>query len=165
MKKTVLAVALVLAAGAAQAQIKIEQPWTRATAPSAPNGAAFMTLVNPSSAPAERLIAAESSVARVVELHSHVMDGSVMRMRKVDGIDVKAGESVKLEPMGFHVMFLGLKAPLKEGDSVPLTLVFQNAGRIEIAATVAKAGAAGPGMDGAMGGHHQHMQHAPPKTN
>ena len=165
MKQTALVLALVLAAGAVQAQIKVEQPWTRATAPSAQNGAAFMTLVNPAGSPAERLLAAESSVAKTVELHNQVMDGNVMRMRKVDGIDVKPGESVKLDPMGLHVMFLGLTAPLKEGSSVPITLVFQRAGRIEIKAEVAKAGAGGPGMGGAMGGQHQHMHHAPSKTD
>lgn len=165
MKKFLIVSAMVFAASAAQAQVKIEQPWTRATAPSAANGAAFMVLVNPPGGAADSLIAADTAVAAKVELHNHVMDGNVMKMRKVDAIEIKPGATVTLEPMGYHVMLLGLKGPLKEGESIPLTLTFAKAGKIEIKAPVMKAGASMPGMGGMGGGMQQHMHHAPAKTN
>ena len=166
MKTIFLTIALALVASAATAQVKIEQPWTRATAPNAQNGAAFMAIVNPFSGQGDSLVAAESKAAKTVELHNHVMDGNVMRMRKVDAIEIKAGATVTLEPMGYHVMLLGLTGPLKEGASIDLTLVFAKAGRVEVKAPVLKAGASMPGMTGGgQGGMHQHMHHAPAKTN
>jgi len=168
MKKLSLFFWLVLSATAATAQVKVEQPWTRSTAPNAQNGAVFMTLVNPAGGAADSLVSAESKAAKVVELHNHIMDGNVMRMRKVDAIEIVAGATVKLEPMGFHVMLLGLNGQLKEGEAIDLTLVFAKAGRMAIKAPVMKAGATMPGAGMGQGGHqhmqgmqggHQHMQH------
>jgi copper(I)-binding protein len=79
-------------------------------------------------------------VSRTVELHEMKMDGDVMRMRQVAAVDVPAGGSVALEPGGLHVMLLGLKAPLKEGDRFPMTLRFEKAGEVKVEVHVEAAG-------------------------
>jgi copper(I)-binding protein len=72
------------------------------------------------------------------------MDGNVMKMRSLDGIDLKPGQSLVLKPMADHIMLFGLKEPLKEGDLVKLTLTFEKAGPIEVEATVEAPGSMGP---------------------
>jgi copper(I)-binding protein len=93
---------------------------------------------------ADKLISAVSSVAGRVEVHTHIMDGNVMKMRRVDALDIKAGEARILKPMSDHIMLFDLKAPLKEGELVKLTLTFEKAGPIEVEATVEPVGANGP---------------------
>ena len=83
-------------------------------------------------------------MAGAAELHNHIMENGIARMRRVDAIDVPAGNSVTLKPGGYHLMLTDLKAPLKEGDLVKLTLVFEKAGEIEVEATVGPLGAMGP---------------------
>jgi hypothetical protein len=107
---------------------------------------------------ADRLVSAGTPVADTTELHTTVRDGDVMRMRPVAGIDLPAGRPVALSPGGLHVMLLGLRAPLKEGETIPLTLTFERAGTIEVRVPVARAGATG-GM-GNTGGH-PHAPQAP----
>jgi copper(I)-binding protein len=107
-----------------------------------------MTLRNRGAAP-DRLIAAASPVARVVELHTHIREGEVMRMRPVPDIPVPAGQTVELRPGGLHVMLIGLTAPLVEGARVPLTLRFERAGEVAVDLAVEAAGARGAG-------HHRH---------
>lgn len=126
-----------------QGPIEIGHPWARASAPMAQAGAAFMTLTN-RSAEDDRLIRAEADLSETVELHTHLMDGGIMRMREVEAIAIPAGGTTDLKPGGLHVMFLGLKQPLTEGKSFPLTLVFEKAGTIEVAVSVAPIGAPGP---------------------
>ena len=106
-----------------------------------------MTLQNAGST-ADRLLKAESPVAANAELHTHVKDGDAMRMRPVNDVPVPAGGTTKLEPGGYHIMLIGLKQPLKEGERLPLTLTFEKAGKISIDVPVQKAGASG--------GHHHH---------
>lgn len=118
--------------------ISIEQPFARATP--AKMGGAFMTLVN-AGGNGDKLIKAASPVAESVELHTHVKEGEVMRMRPVDGIDIAAGGRTALEPGSYHVMLIGLKQPLKEGATFPLTLTFEKAGTVTIAVPVVKPGA------------------------
>jgi copper(I)-binding protein len=101
------------------------------------NGAAYMTITAQGGA-GDRLIAAASPAANRAELHTHIMEGNVMRMRQVQGIDVKPGETAALKPGGFHVMLLGLKQPLVEGQSFPLTLTFEKGGRIDVEVKVQK---------------------------
>lgn len=111
--------------------LKIDHPWARASAGKAANGAAFLSVVN--SGADDRLVAAETPVADRAELHTHTMENGVMKMRQVEGgIAIPAGQTVMLQPGGLHVMLFGLKAPLKEKDSVPLTLTFEKAGSVKV---------------------------------
>jgi periplasmic copper chaperone A len=120
---------LTLIASPAMAQITISDAWTRATAPGAKIGAGYMTIRNASKS-ADRLIAASSPAAEKVEPHVTAKDGAIFRMREVKGYDIPAGGSFELKPGGAHLMLMNLKAPLKEGDKVPLTLRFEHAGEI-----------------------------------
>lgn len=137
---------------ASAGNIRIEQPFARATP--AKMGGAFLTLVNGGNT-ADRLVKAASPVADSVELHTHVKDGDTMRMRPVDGIDIAAQGRTALEPGSFHVMLIGLKQPLKEGASFPLTLTFEKAGPVTLQVPVLKAGASPSGMSMG-GGEHKH---------
>ena len=142
----VLAVAL-SAAGALAGDVKVgditvEGPWARASAGPAKAGAAFMT-VNNAGAAVDKLIAASTTVADKAELHTHIKEGDIMRMRPVDAIDVPAGGVAELQPGGLHVMLMGLKQPLKEGEAFPLTLTFEKAGQLTVEVMVMGAGAMG----------------------
>jgi copper(I)-binding protein len=144
----------VAAAEPGGASVQVVEPWARATAATAKTGAAYMILRNTGAA-GDRLVAASTPVAGRVELHTHVKDGDVMRMRKVEAIDVDAHGSAKLEPGGLHVMFFDIKAPLKEGQKFPLTLKFEKAGEIATEVAVRSAGAASSSghMEHSEGGH------------
>ena len=123
--------------------LKIIHPWTRATAPGAVAGGGFLKIEN--TGDADRLIGAAADVSAVVELHTMVMDGEVMRMRKLDkGIELPAGATTELKPGSLHIMFIDLKAPLKEGTNFPLTLKFEKAGEIKVDMPVGALGAATP---------------------
>lgn len=148
-RRTLLAAAAAIVALPAVAQdtrvggITIGAPWTRAAGANA-NGAGFMTLRNGGPEP-DRLISAASPAARVVELHTHIREGDVMRMRPVQDIPVPAGQAVELRPGGLHIMLIGLTAPLQVGSRVPLTLRFERAGEVRVELAVQAAGARGPG--------------------
>jgi len=116
----------------------IDHPWARASIGKAPNGAAYMTIVTQGNE-TDRLLAVESDVAKHAALHTHLMEDGVMKMRPVEAIEVASGEPTLLKPGGLHVMLMGLKAPLVEGESFPLTLVFERAGRIEVEVTIENA--------------------------
>jgi copper(I)-binding protein len=110
---------------AARQAIAVTNAWARETAPAQVNGGGFLTITNKGQA--DRLVSASSTVAPTVQLHTMSMDGGVMRMRELpDGIPVPAQSVVELKPGGMHIMFIGLKAPLKPGQSVALTLRFEN---------------------------------------
>ena len=109
----------------------IDHPWARASIGKAPNGAAYMTITTEGTE-TDRLLAVESDVANRVELHNHLMVDGVMKMRPVAAIEVAPGEPTLLQPGGLHVMLMGLKAPLKKGESFPMTLVFERAGKVEV---------------------------------
>ncbi|MEO1193867.1 MAG: copper chaperone PCu(A)C [Pseudomonadota bacterium] len=123
--------------------ITADHPWARATAGQAPNGAAYMTLTN-SGASADYLIGASGDVARRIELHTHTLVDGVMQMREVTKIQVAPGEPSVLQPGGLHIMLIGLKEPLKEGERVPLTLTFEKAGEMQIEVAVESVGAMEP---------------------
>ena len=138
--------------------VTVSHPWARATPKGAKVGAAYLEIKTDAKT-ADRLIGAKSTVAGKVELHTHIHEGDVMKMRKVEAIEIKAGSSHVLKPSGDHVMLLDLKQPLKEGDLLKLTLVFETAGEIEVEATVEPVGAKGPhGMDHQPG--HENMDHS-----
>ena len=128
---------LVALSGLAAAQVAVKDPWVRATVPQQKATGAFMQL---ETRQATRLIEARSPVAGVVEIHEMKMENNVMKMRQVDGLDVPAGKAVDLKPGGYHVMLMDLKEQMKEGASVPVTLVFEGADKkretVEVKATV-----------------------------
>ncbi|MBF0621240.1 MAG: copper chaperone PCu(A)C [Magnetococcales bacterium] len=126
-------------------KVSVHMPWARATPGHARAGAAFMVLDNPT-ATADRLVAAYAGVSKTVELHTHIQEGAVMRMRQVPHIDLPAGEKVELRPGGLHIMFIGLNAPLSEGERFPLTLEFSQAGKIDVEVHVKGAGSDHSGM-------------------
>ncbi len=137
--------------------LRVIQPWARATAPGAASGGSFLKIENKGAA--DRLVSASGSVSDEVQLHSMRMDGNVMRMEKLDkGIEIPAGGSVELKPGGLHIMLIGLKRPLKEGERFPLTLRFEKAGELGIEVETGSLGAAGPGAAGSGGmDHTKHM--------
>jgi periplasmic copper chaperone A len=152
-----------VAGDAAIGAIQIKSAWARATPPGAPAGGAFASIVNTGTAE-DTLVGVAADVAKTVELHTHVMDGAVMRMRAVPSIPVGPGQTVALAPGGYHVMLIGLKQPLKAGEHFPLTLTFQHAGPVTVTVDVAAIGAAGPVADMPMmhdPAHHQQMMQDP----
>src|SRR5215469_8160071 len=138
-----LAASLVVASAAlAQTnQLDVNNAWARATPGKAENGAAYLTIQSPTP---DRLLTVSSPVARKAELHTMSMEGMVMKMRPLAGVDIPAGQPVTLKPGGQHVMLLGLDAPLREGQSFPLTLTFEKAGTLTVTVVIEKPGAAGP---------------------
>jgi len=116
-------------------------PWTRA-ARAGGQGAGFMAIRNNGDQP-DRLVSATTPAAPTVELHTHVRDGDVMRMRPVTDISVPAGQTVRLQPGGLHLMFIGLFQELRQGQSVPVTLVFERAGSVTVQMEIQAAGARG----------------------
>src|SRR5258708_35394531 len=126
------------------AALEITQPWTRATPPTAPSGGGFLTITNKGATP-DRLIAVRSPTAGKVEIHEMKMDGNVMRMRELEkGIEIPPGATVELKPGGFHIMFMGLKAPFAKDAKVPATSALEQTGSIDIELTVQALGAQPP---------------------
>jgi len=147
-----IAILIVAASGAvlAQAQehkqgpLTVVQPWSRATAPSQKTGGVFLRIENAGGQP-DRLVGVESKIADTASLHAMIRDGDVMKMRPVvGGIDVPANGHVMLAPGGRHVMLIGLREQLVKASTIPLTLIFERAGRIEIEAIIEAAGSRGP---------------------
>ncbi len=137
MNKMLFVLALLFSASVladAAATVTVEKPFARKAMQAQRNSAAFMTLRN--SGPAVAIVAAESPVADIVELHTHIHDKGVMRMRKIDRIELPAGGEVTLQPGGLHVMLLGLKQDLNEGDTISVTLKFSDGSQKTIEAPV-----------------------------
>lgn len=127
--------------------VTVVHPWARATPKGAKVGAAYFE-IRTAEGTTDRLIGGKSPVAGKVEIHTHIHDDGVMRMRKIPGVDLAANSSHVLKPSGDHLMLLDLKGPLKEGETLKITLVFEKAGEIEIDATIEPIGARGPhGLD------------------
>ena len=147
-----------LAHEASNAGVTVAHPWARATPGGVTNGAAYLE-IKTADGVADRLISAASPVAGRVEIHTHIKDGDVMRMRRVDSLTLKPATSMILKPSGDHVMLMDLKAPLKEGDLVKLTFVFEKAGPLEVEATVEPIGATGPHGMAHHPGHEPAMDH------
>lgn len=126
MRKLLLASALVFSSFSfANEAIIIEEPFARAVPPGQPNSAAFMTLKNESS-DIVRIISATSNVSEVTELHTHTEVDGVMQMRQIDAIEIPAEGMTELKPGGLHVMLIGLTQNLAEGDTVEVTLNFED---------------------------------------
>ena len=152
IRRLMCGVALTLASLAASAHsykigsIGIDDPRARPTVAGQQVGGAYMTIVNKGAA--DRLLSATTAVAAAVQVHTMAMDGDVMTMREVDAVDLGAGQTVEFKPGGFHLMLMGLKAPLKNGDKFAMTLRFEKAGKLEVMVHVepvsAPSGAAAP---------------------
>lgn len=128
--------------------LTIEKAGARAMLPGQPAGGGYLTIVNEGAAP-DRLVSASSPAAGKVEIHTMEMDGGVMKMRPLpDGLEIPAGGTVALEPGGRHLMFLDVKTPFEEGASVPVTLDFEKAGKVDVTLPV------GPARGGGHEGHH-----------
>lgn len=124
-KVAFLAAGVLLAATAtAHAQVSVAKPWVRTTVAQQTTTAAYLTIT---SAQGGKLVSASSPIAANVDLHEMKMAGDLMKMRAVDTLPLPAGQAVKLKPNGYHLMMTGLKAPVKAGDTVPLTLVVEDA--------------------------------------
>ena len=159
-KSTLIAVSLMLAffSGSlladAAADISVSGAYVRATAPGQANGTAFMTLHN-GSMQAYSLVDAEGDAAKAVELHTHINVDGMMKMRRIDKIDLPAHGEVVLKSGGHHVMLIGLKQMAKEGDSIHLSLVFNDGSKKMVNVPVKK-------MSMQMGStDHQHDMHKP----
>lgn len=119
----------------ADSPIKVEDPYVRLVPTGTPNTGAFMVIKNTGNAD-RKVLKAESPVSKVVELHNHINDNGVMRMRPVADIEVKAKGEAVLQPGSLHVMLIGLKQDLKEGDVVPITLKLDDGSATKIEAPV-----------------------------
>ena len=151
------AAALLFVAFAAQAHeykagdLTIEHPWARPTAGSMMMGAAYLTLKN-AGKEADTLKSVSSPDAEMVEIHENIHDeGGVMRMRPVEGgLAIPAGGTVAFEPGGYHLMLIGLKHNLEDGQTMPLKLSFAHAGDVDVEVKVEKK----PDADSGMHEHH-----------
>lgn len=122
--------------------LRIVNPWTRA-AGQGMQGGGFLIIRNTGAVP-DRLVSATSPAAGRLELHTHIRDGDVMRMRPVNDIPVPAQGEVTLQPGGMHLMLIGLTQPLNDGQHIPVTLRFEQAGEVTIQLAIQAAGARTP---------------------
>lgn len=114
--------------------LRIDHPYATPTPPGAANGAAYLRDIQNTGDQPDRLIGATTPVARTVEIHRSVIDAqNVMRMRAIDGLDLPAKTEVQMRHGGErHLMLIGLKEPLKDGDRFPMTFRFEKAGEREV---------------------------------
>lgn len=126
----------------AAAQVAIERPWARATAPGARVAGGYMVIRNRGAA--DRLLSASSPASAKVELHVHVHDNGVMKMHEVSAYDVPAKGAFELKPGGAHLMFADIKRPFKEGEKVPVKLKFEKAGEVSAEFHVGRLGGSEP---------------------
>lgn len=134
------------------ADVRVEDPYARAVPPGQPNSAVFMVLTNSGAEP-RALVAAESDAAGTVELHTHSLADGMMKMRRIERIELPAGLPVTLKPGGLHVMLIGLTEQLTPGMTVDLTLVFDDGSRASVTAPVRRIDVGAMGGHGAAGGH------------
>lgn len=131
--------------------LHITQPWTRATPKGSTVGGGFLKVTNNGTTP-DRLVGGSSPISGRFEVHEMSMDNGVMRMRQLkDGLVIKPGETVELKPGSFHVMFIDLKEPIKEGDRLKGTLEFEKAGKIDVEYVAVAVGASPGGQKPAAG--------------
>jgi copper(I)-binding protein len=121
----------VLADDAKVGDLVIVEPWARATIGQVKTGAAYLSVINHGAA-GDRLLAVSTPVAAKAQLHSNIVEDGVMKMRPVEAIDIEAKGSTTLEPGGVHVMLMGVRNPLEEGDAFAMTLTFETAGSVDV---------------------------------
>ncbi|MDR3531896.1 MAG: copper chaperone PCu(A)C [Rhodopila sp.] len=134
MRILLLPALLVLVAAGNAAQIQVDHPWARASAGDAKTGAAYLTITDQGQP--DKLIGASTPVAATAEVHETMANMGMMTMRATTGIALEPGKPVALAPGGYHVMLMGLKAPLKAGDNFPLTLRFEHAPPVTVTVNV-----------------------------
>ncbi len=137
---SLLSLGLLLSAGVLAGSadnVVVQDPYVRLAPPSAPATGAFMVLRNTGSKDV-KVVKADNPVSKVTELHTHINDNGVMKMRPVPGIDIKAGGEAVLKPGSLHVMLIDLKAPMKEGEVVPITLTFEDGSTKQVDANVVR---------------------------
>ncbi|MFN5131756.1 MAG: copper chaperone PCu(A)C [Burkholderiales bacterium] len=122
-RNIILSFGMLIGASAVAQPVQVQEPWVRATVKGQQATGAFMKLT--ASSPL-RLVQAQSPIAGLVEIHEMKMDKDVMRMSAIAGLDLTPGRPVDLKPGGYHVMLMQLKQEIKEGDSVPITLIFEH---------------------------------------
>ena len=128
-------------AGQAVGELRLDEPWARATPPGSSVSGGFLTIRNLGSSD-DRLVSASTSAAAEVQIHEMSTDGGMMRMRQLeDGLAIPAGAAVALQPGGYHLMFMRPKRPFQDGDVVMATLTFEHAGSVEVSFQVRGAGA------------------------
>lgn len=166
-----LAAALMLALGMAPAQahdgkdhgamaqsaITVTGAWARPTIAKMRISAAYFQAAITQGE--DKLIAAKTPNTEKAELHQHIMENGVAKMRPVDSVAIAPGQPVVFQPGGYHIMLMGLKGPLNEGDSFPLTLTFEKAGDVTVNVMVMKKAAMGQGNMG-----HGNMDHGKHKN-
>lgn len=143
MKKTlqILSLSLIAAFNSSQAfatqadNIEVSNPFAREVPPGAPASASFMTLKN-SSNETIKITSADSAVSKVVELHTHTNDNGVMRMRQIPFIEIPANGTTELKPGGLHIMLIGPHEPLKKGQTVKVTLQFEDGSQKQVSMPV-----------------------------
>ncbi len=140
---------LLMAAAPAFAQVVIDKPWARATAPGAKVAAGYMVVRNKATV-ADRLMSVSSPAAARVETHVHIHEAGVMKMREVPGYDIPAGGAFELKPGGAHLMFMDIRRPFIEGEKVPVKLTFEKAGEVNAEFDVGRISKGAPAT------HHKH---------
>ncbi len=121
--------------------LKIGHPWSRATPPGAKVGGGYLSVEN-TGPESDKLVAIEGNIAGPIEMHEMATNNGVMTMRALPaGIEIKPGATVTFAPGGYHVMFMNLKEPFKQGEMVKATLVFEKAGKVPVEFKVEAAGA------------------------
>jgi copper(I)-binding protein len=155
MQRLVLSVFALFLSMAASAQVTVKDAWVRATVAQQKATGAFMQLESKQDA---KLVSAQSPVAGVVEVHEMAMEGGVMKMRAVPSLALPAGKAVELKPGGYHVMLMDLKGQVKDGDTVPVTLVVEgkDGKRQSIEVKAAARTMAQPAMKQGEGHMHKH---------
>lgn len=156
---SLLAVSLAMPASAEDVTVgtlKISAPWARATPKGAAVGGGYMVITNAGTTP-DRLVGGVTDVASRFEVHEMSMDNGVMRMRELgQGLEIKPGAKVELKPGGYHVMFMGLKQQLVQGQTFKATLQFEKAGKVDVAFPIQGIGAQGAGAAGHSSGGMKH---------
>jgi hypothetical protein len=149
----ILSATLALAHGYKLGSLDIHHPWAKATVEGQPVGGGFMKITNNGTEP-DRLVKITSDVASMVQIHDMKVEDGVMKMNEVpDGIEIAPGQTVELKPGSMHVMFMGIKAPFKDGETVKAVLTFEKAGTIDVEFKIQAAGKAT--MDQMQHQHHQ----------
>lgn len=160
MRTLVLLLSTLLIMHPAQAEtldpVTIKDVYSYATAGKQDNGAVFFTVEHQS--PGDKIIKAETDIAAIAELHTHIMEGDVMKMRKVDALEIPEAGTLELKPSADHVMLIGLKKPLAEGETFQLTLSFEKSGQRTIDVPVVKAGVK-PAASAEHDNHDSHDSH------
>jgi len=138
--------------------LHIQQPWSRPTVAAVPVGVVYVELKN-GGEKMERLLSASTQVAERVELHTSVMEGEMMRMRPISAVEIAPMSTAELKPGGMHIMLMGLKQPLVQGQNFALDLVFERAGVVRVNVLVRDPVASARQQGGDHSGHHGHHKH------